>query len=142
MRRRSAAGAALVLLAVAGLLTGSLEELAVSKEYGGTPIPSLRSHLPDDDGNGHDLVAASRDGCEASGPLRMISGPLGITVQSSGGPGLVLSGGFAMNVQFGSTVVSAGQDWVFTMERTPDGWRLVDVGGVIANVNWAPQLLA
>ena len=48
----------------------------------------------------------------------MISGPLGITVKRSGEPGLVLSGGFAMNVQFGSTVVSAGQDWVFTMERT------------------------
>ena len=54
----------------------------------------------------------------------------------------MLSGGFAMNVQFGSTVVSAGQDWVFTMEQTSDGWLLADVGRVTAHVNWAPPLPA
>lgn len=132
----------LAALVTPELLTRALEELDRSKEYGGMSPPALLSHLPEDDGNGHDLVAASRDGCEASGPLRMISGPLGITVKRSGEPGLLLSGGFAMNVQFGSTVVSAGQDWVFTMEQTSDGWLLADVGRVTTQVNWAPPFPA
>ena len=63
-------------------------------------------------------------------------------MKRSGAPGLVLSGGFASDVQFGTTAVSAGQDWVFTMQPTLDGWCLADVGRVTANVNWAPPLHA
>ena len=63
-------------------------------------------------------------------------------MKRSGAPGLVLSGGFASDVQFGTTAVSAGQDWVFTMQRPPDGWRMADVGRVTTNVNWALPLHA
>jgi hypothetical protein len=45
-----------------------------------------------------------------------------------------------LDVQFGSTIVSAGQDWKFTMQRTPDGWLLADVRRVTNQVNWAPPL--
>ena len=41
-------------------------------------------------------------------------------------------------VTFGTTRIGAAQDWVFTMEQGPTGWRLADVDGVIAHVNWHP----
>ena len=95
---------------------------------------------PEDDGNGNALAADARDGCDGTAPLRWIRGPLTVAVTRGDRAGLVFSGAFVMNVRFGETLVSAGQDWTFTVSRTPAGWHVVDVGRVIANVNWAPAL--
>jgi hypothetical protein len=130
----------LTALAAPELISRSLAELDRSKEYRGSPVPSLLSHLPEDDGNGHDLVAElSRGGCDGSAPLHYPSGPVQVSLVRGDRPGLVVSGGFAMNVALGPTVVSAGQDWVFTLEPDAGGWRLTDVAPVMANVNWAPE---
>jgi hypothetical protein len=131
----------LTALVAPELITRSLAELDRSREYGGTPVPSLLSHLPEDDGNGHDLVAdLGRGGCDGSGPLHYPSGAVRVSADGGDRPGLVLSGGFAMNVRLGSTTVSAGQDWDFTLEPVAGGWRLTDVAPVMANVNWALEM--
>jgi hypothetical protein len=65
-------------------------------------------------------------------------GPVSVRVGiDDGAHRLVLTGSFVMDVAFGDTRVQAGQDWVFTAERTGDGWRLADADAV-APVNWAP----
>jgi hypothetical protein len=120
------------------VLAAALEQLERTPSYGAGPVPSLLSHLPEDDGNGHDLASDVRAGCEGDGPLRYDLGPLRVSVAGGDRPGLVVAGEFAMNVRIGGSVVSAGQDWVFTMEPGPDLWRLADVEPVMANVNWAP----
>lgn len=131
----------LTALVAPELIDRSLAELERSREYGGTPLPSLLSHLPSDDGNGHDLAAElARAGCDGSAPLHFPSGPLRVRARPGGGSALVVSGGFALNVAFGATLVSAGQEWDFTLEADADGWRLTDVGPVTANVNWAPEM--
>ena len=131
----------LTALVAPDLITRSLAELDRSAEYGGTPVPSLLSHLPEDDGNGHDLVAdLAQGGCGASGPMHYPNGAVRVSAGGGDRPGLVLSGGFAMNVRLGSTSVSAGQDWDFTLEPDAGGWRLTDVAPVMANVNWALKM--
>ncbi|SFP91363.1 hypothetical protein SAMN05660464_0135 [Geodermatophilus dictyosporus] len=103
-------------------------------------VPSLLSHLPDDDGNGHDLAAAVRTGCDGSGPLRYDTGgvPNAVHVdRSDGGPRLVQVASYAVTVTFGGTVVGAGQDWVLTSTPTASGWRLTDAAAT-AQVNWFP----
>jgi hypothetical protein len=123
------------------LLARAEQELDEAPGYGrGGPPPSLLSHLPEDDGNGNALAAEVRDGCDGSAPLRWNLGALSVTASRGTVPGLVVSGPFVMNVRFGDTVVSAGQDWTFTVSATPDGWRVSDVEQVMANVNWAPAL--
>ena len=123
------------------VLAMAQQELDAAPVYGlSGPPPSLLSHLPEDDGNGNALAADARDGCDGTAPLRWIRGPLTVAVTRGDRAGLVFSGAFVMNVRFGETLVSAGQDWTFTVSRTPAGWRVVDVGRVIANVNWAPAL--
>ena len=123
------------------LLARAQQELDEAPVYGRSgPPPSLLSHLPEDDGNGNALAADVRDGCDGSAPLRWSQGPLSVAASPGGEPGLVFSGAFMMNVRFGETVVSAGQDWTFTVSETPDGWRVSDVDRVMANVNWAPAV--
>jgi hypothetical protein len=123
------------------LLARAQQELEEAPVYGFSgPPPSLLSHLPEDDGNGNALAADVRDGCDGSAPLRWSQGPLSVAASPGGEPGLVFSGAFMMNVRFGETVVSAGQDWTFTVSETPDGWRVSDVDRVMANVNWAPAV--
>jgi hypothetical protein len=110
------------------LLARAQQELDEAPVYGlSGPPPSLLSHLPEDDGNGNALAADVRDGCDGSAPLRWNQGPLTVAASSGGEPGLVFSGAFMMNVRFGETVVSAGQDWTSTVSATPDGWRVPDV---------------
>ena len=101
-------------------------------------IPSLLSHLPRDDGNGHRLASDIVLGCDGSAPLRYPHGSVAVAVDGTGdAPRLVLTGSFVMDVTLGGTRVQAGQDWVLTSERSADGWRLADaVAG--AHVNWAP----
>ena len=123
------------------VLAMAQQELDAAPVYGlSGPPPSLLSHLPEDDGNGNALAADARDGCDGTAPLRWIRGPLTVAVTRGDRAGLVFSGAFVMSVRFGETLVSAGQDWTFTVSRTPAGWHVVDVGRVIANVNWAPAL--
>jgi hypothetical protein len=101
-------------------------------------VTSLLSHLPSDDGNGNDEAAAVAHGCDASAPLRYGPVPVTVAVDRTGPrPSLVLTGSFVVDLAFGETRVQAGQDWVFTSEQTPDGWRLADVTAT-AHVNWAP----
>jgi hypothetical protein len=130
----------LTALVTPELLVAALEELERTPSYGGGPVPSLLSHLPEDDGNGHDLASDARGGCAVAGPLRYHLGPLHVSSAGGDRPGLVVSGEFAVNVRLGATVVSAGQDWVFTLEPDGDQWRLADVETVMANVNWAPAM--
>jgi hypothetical protein len=102
--------------------------------------PSLLSHLPDDDGNGHDLAAAVRGGCEGGAPLRYDLGPQpnAVHVDRTGGPPrLVQVASYATTVTFGDTVVGAAQDWVLTSTPTATGWQLTDAE-VSGNVNWHP----
>ena len=124
---------------LAELLTPSLST-RVTEELdrpAGT-VTSLLSHLPRDDGNGHRLAADVALGCDGSAPLRYPSGPVAVAVSTTGGASrLVLTGSFVMDVAFGATRVQAGQDWVFTSERSGDGWRLADAAAV-AHVSWAP----
>lgn len=123
------------------LLARAQQELDEAPVYGSSgPPPSLLSHLPEDDGNGNALATDVRDGCDGSAPLRWSQGPLSVAAPPGGEAGLVFSGPFAMNVRFGETVVSAGQDWTFTVSPTPDGWRVSDVARVMANVNWSPAV--
>ena len=101
-------------------------------------VTSLLSHLPSDDGNGNDESAAVVHGCDAGAPLRYGPRPVTITVdRADGDPRLVLDGGFVVDLVFGNLRVQAGQDWVFTSEQTPEGWRLADVTAS-AHVNWSP----
>ncbi|WP_336030581.1 hypothetical protein [Geodermatophilus sp. FMUSA9-8] len=103
--------------------------------------PSLLSNLPDDDGNGHDLAAAARSGCDGSAPMRYDTGmhPNAVHVDRSGAqPQLVQVASYAMTVTFGDTVVGAGQDWVLTSTPTATGWHLTDAEPS-ANVNWFPS---
>lgn len=121
------------------VLARTLDELDRAGEYGGRPIPSLLSHLPDDDGNGNDQAALVREGCDDSAPLRFPHGPMRVSIAPGGEPSrLRVDCACVMTVTFGSTPVGAAQDWVFTMEQAADGWRLADVEGVVANVNWHP----
>ena len=104
--------------------------------------PSLLSNLPDDDGNGHDLAAAARTGCNDSAPMRYDTGiqPNAVHVDRSHAEAqLVQVASYAMNVTFGDTVVGAAQDWVFTSTPTATGWQLTDAE-TSANVNWFPGL--
>jgi hypothetical protein len=81
---------------------------------------SLLDTLPDDDdGNGHNLAAAVRGGCDASAPLHVSVGTF-----------------------TDSPKLSAGQDWLFTSIPDGAGWRLVDVTTGGSSVNWAPPLPA
>jgi hypothetical protein len=101
-------------------------------------VTSLLSHLPGDDGNGNDEAAAVLHGCDASAPLRYGPWPVTVAVdRTETQPRLVLTGSFVIDLAFGETRVQAGQDWVFTSEQTPVGWRLADVTAT-AHVNWAP----
>jgi hypothetical protein len=101
-------------------------------------VTSLLSHLPSDDGNGNDEAAAVLHGCDGSAPLRYGPMPVTVSVDPTGEqPRLVLTGSFVVDLAFGDLRVQAGQDWVFTSERTPGGWRLADVTAS-AHVNWAP----
>jgi hypothetical protein len=101
-------------------------------------VPSLLSDLPEIDGNGYRLAAASRDGCEAAGPLRYVPSPVTVAVdRGAGDPRLVLTGGFLVHVRLGGTLVGAGRDWVFTSERIAGGWLLTDVAAD-AHVSWVP----
>jgi hypothetical protein len=121
------------------LLARALDELDRSREYGGAPVPSLLSHLPTDDGNGNDQAALVRDGCDDSAQLRFPHGPMEVRLPRGGEvPGLQVSCACVTEVRFGTTRVGAAQDWVFTMEPGPDGWRLADVHRVTAHVNWFP----
>ena len=121
------------------LLTRALQELDEAGEYGGTVVPSLLSHLPTDDGNGNDEAAAVQDGCDDSAPLRFPLGPMSVRVASGGNaPRLRVECACVTEVTFGDTRVRAAQDWIFTMERASDGWRLSAVDGVVAHVNWFP----
>jgi hypothetical protein len=122
------------------LLARAVDELARSKEYGGFPVPSLLSHLPEDDGNGVHEAADVAGGCDDSAPLRFDGRPTTVAVdRTAAAPLLVVDGSYVLHVRFGSTRVQAGQDWRFTSERTADGWRLT--GAVPSgNVNWAPPL--
>jgi hypothetical protein len=122
------------------LLARALDELDRAGEYAGSgPVPSLLSHLPTDDGNGNDQAALVRDGCDASAPLRFPHGPLDVRVaRGREVPGLSVSCACVTTVTFGTTPIGAAQDWRFTMEPGPDGWRLADVDRVVANVNWHP----
>ena len=104
--------------------------------------PSLLSDPPEDDGNGHDLAAAARSGCDDSAPMRYGSGsgPNAVHVDHSpDGAGLVQVASYAMDVTFGDTVVGAAQDWVFTSTPTAAGWRLTDAEAR-AHLNWFPAL--
>jgi hypothetical protein len=131
----------LAALVAPELLSRALDELARSKEYGGSPIPSLLSHLPEDDGNGVNEAAAAAGGCDDSAPLRFDGWPTTVAVDRTAGeqPLLVVNGSYVLHVRLGATRVQAGQDWKFTSARTPDGWRLIDAVPS-ANVNWAPPL--
>jgi len=128
----------LAALVAPELLARALDELARSKDYHGWPLPSLLSHLPEDDGNGNNEAAAVAGGCDDSAPLRFGPWPTTVAVdRTSGEPLLVLTGSFVLHVRLGSTRVQAGQDWEFTSERTADGWRLTDAVPS-GRVNWAP----
>ncbi len=127
---------ALPALVAPALLDRVEEELRRPPGY----PPSLLSHLPDDDGNGHDLAAAVRAGCDGSGPVRYDVGlrPNAVHVDRSGDePRLVQVASYALHVTFGDTVVGAGQDWVFTSTPTATGWQLTDAE-VSGHVNWFP----
>jgi hypothetical protein len=101
-------------------------------------VTSLLSHLPSDDGNGNDEAAAVVHGCDDSAPLRYGPMPVTVSVDRTGEqPRLVLTGSFVVDLAFGNLRVQAGQDWAFTSEETPGGWRLADVTAS-AHVNWAP----
>jgi hypothetical protein len=101
-------------------------------------VPSLLSHLPSDDGNGNDEAAAVVQGCDDSAPLRYGPWPATVAVdRTEDRPRLVLTGSFVVDLAFGESRVQAGQDWVFTSEQTPAGWRLADAAAS-AHVNWAP----
>ena len=110
-------------------------------------VPSLLSHLPEDDGNGHALATDVRAGCDDSAPLRISSGMrddgqrvLGVAVDRTGAePALAVTGSFVMEVTLGDSEVSAGQDWVFTSVPTAVGWQLTDAESN-GNVNWALPL--
>lgn len=108
---------------------------------------SLLNDLPEDDGNGHELAAAARHGCDDSAPLR-VSGSYvndyadGLVVRvdrDSAEPALTVAGHIGMNVTLGGAQVSASQDWTFSSVRTAQGWQLVSAvaGGP---VNWGPSL--
>jgi len=110
---------------------------------------SLLDTLPDDDGNGHDLAAAVRGGCDASAPLHAYVGrftdspKLVLHVDRTGTqPALVVAGEYVMDVTVGNAHVSAGQDWLFTSIPDGAGWRLVDVTTGGSSVNWALPLPA
>jgi hypothetical protein len=128
----------LTALVAPELLARALDELAVSKEYGGSPVPSLLSHLPEDDGNGVNEAAAVAGGCDDSAPLRFPSGSARVRVDNGGDhPRLQITGGYVTDVVFGATRVGAGQDWEFTSERAADGWLMSDAS-VSGNVDWFP----
>ena len=130
----------LAALVAPELLARALDELARSKDYHGWPLPSLLSHLPEDDGNGNNEAAAVAGGCDDSAPLRFGPWPTTVAVdRTAGEPRLVVHGSYVLHVRFGATRVQAGQDWEFTSERTADGWRLTDAAPS-ARVNWAPPL--
>jgi hypothetical protein len=107
---------------------------------------SLLNDLPKDDGNGHDLAAAARRGCDDSAPLRVNGSSVndyadGLVVRVDREftePAMTVAGSIGMNVTLGGTQVSASQDWTFTSVRTAQGWQLV---GAVADaaVNWAPR---
>jgi hypothetical protein len=106
-------------------------------------VPSLLAHLPDDDGNGHDLAAAVRAGCDDSASLRYDTGPgpNAVHVDRSGDqPRLVQVASYSMDVTFGDTLVGAAQDWVLTSTATATGWQLTDVEAG-AHVNWHPAAM-
>jgi hypothetical protein len=130
----------LTALVAPELLARALDELARSRDYDGSPVPSLLSHLPEDDGNGQNEAADVARGCDDSAPLRFSGWPTTVAVDhTEGEPLLVVSGSYVLHVRFGSTRVQAGQDWEFTSERTTDGWRLTDAVPS-GRVNWAPPL--
>ncbi len=126
------------------LLTEIEAELARPDGYPRT----LLAPLPDDDGNGHNLAAAVRGGCDASAPLHAYVGTFTMTapqlvvhVERTGAqPALVVAGAYVMNVTLGDVRVAAGQDWQFASVPGPAGWRLVDVQTGGSHVNWAPPL--
>jgi hypothetical protein len=122
-----------------GLLTPDLlARVTAELDLPAGTVPSLLSHLPSDDGNGNDEAAAVVQGCDASAPLRYGPWPVTVAVdRAAAQPRLVLTGSFVVDLAFGETRVQAGQDWVFTSEQAPDGWRLADVAAS-ALVNWAP----
>jgi hypothetical protein len=125
-------------LVTSELMARSLDELDQSRKYGGLPVPSLLSHLPDDDGNGNDETSAVGGGCDDSAPLRFPNGPVRVQVHRGGDhPLLEVTGEYVTEVTFGSTRVGAGQDWTFLSEPTADGWLVMDAD-VVANVNWFP----
>lgn len=107
----------------------------------GQPL-SLLSNLPADDGNGHNLAAAVRKGCDGSSPMKYETGLFepAVTVDRTGTqPRLRVVASFAMNVRFGDEVVGAAQDWTFTSTPTVSGWQLTDAA-TTTNVNWFPGL--
>ena len=98
----------------------------------------LLSHLPRDDGNGHRPAADIVLGCDGSAPLRSPMGPVTVAVDTAGDtPRRGRTGPFVMDVALGPTRVQAAQDWVFTSERSDDGWKIADAA-TVAHVNWAP----
>lgn len=110
-------------------------------------VPSLLSHLPEDDGNGHTLASDVRAGCDDSAPLRVSPNSRGDgqrvllahVDRSRDTPALVVTGSFVTEVALGGSEVSAGQDWVFTSVPTAVGWQLADAESN-GNVNWALPL--
>lgn len=124
---------------LADLLTPSLTAKVIEEldRPRGT-VMSLLSHLPRDDGNGHRLASDIVLGCDGSAPLRYPMGPMTVAVDTARDtPRLGLTGSFVMDLAFGPTRVQAAQDWVFTSERSDDGWRLTDAA-TVADVNWGP----
>lgn len=129
----------LTALVTPELLAEAVEELDRSGRYGGTVVPSLLSHLPTDDGNGNDQTTLVREGCDDSAPLRFPHGAMHVRVAHGGdAPRLQVDCACVTTVTFGTTRIGAAQDWVLTMEQGTDGWRLADVDGVVAHVNWHP----
>lgn len=134
----------LVALVTPSFLAEVEEEL---KRTPGTVVPSLLSHLPEDDGNGHALATDVRGGRGATAPLRVFPSSLGryqpaleVNVDREGGsPALVVSGSFVMEVTLGASEVSAGHDWVLTSVPTVVGWQFADAESN-GTVNWAPAL--
>jgi hypothetical protein len=118
------------------LLTRVQEELQLASN----DVPSLLSPLPEDDGNGNNLAAAVRIGCDDSRPMRYDTGAQlnSIRVNRSGEhPQLEESATYAMHVAFGDTVVGTSREWRFTSSRTPSGWLLTEAIPS-AQVNWFP----
>lgn len=85
----------------------------------GAVVPSLVSHLPEDDGNGHALATDVRGGRDDTAPLRVSDNRLGhggrvlnVHVDRTGAvPALVVTGSSVLEVTLGDSEVSAGQHW-------------------------------